>query len=268
MRPARTGPQERADAAADTKRLQDAAGKYADDGDIPKGKSSEENAKWWNGLTQEQRDEYATLYPASVGALDGIPSAVRDDANRMVFAESRAKYEMELAALPAEPRKMVPYGPRGAMVINKDWQEWHDRKEQLQGRIDGMTAIDSRLNRPAGSDLPEAYLLRFDGEKDDGRVILANGNPDTADHTAVYVPGTKTKLPDIEGDLSRADAMWTATNQLVPHQNVSTITWFDYNAPDTILTEATRNKYADEGAPTLRQFMNGLETAQGGPDRS
>ncbi|MFB7374378.1 alpha/beta hydrolase [Streptomyces sp. NPDC056222] len=257
-----------ADTAADTKRLQDAAGKYADDGDIPKGKSTEENAKWWNGLTQEQRDEYATLYPASVGALDGIPSAVRDDANRMVFAESRAKYEMELAALPAEPRKMVPYGPRGAMVINKDWQEWHDRKEQLQGRIDGMTAIDSRLNRPAGSDLPEAYLLMFDGEKDDGRVVLANGNPDTADHTAVYVPGTKTKLPDIEGDLARADKLYTQSSDLEPGQKFSTITWFDYNAPDTILTEATRNKYADEGAPTLRQFMNGLETAQGGPDRS
>ncbi|MEW2080762.1 alpha/beta hydrolase [Streptomyces sp. NPDC005283] len=257
-----------ADVAADTKRLQDAAGGYASADDIPKGKNSEENAAWWKGLTQEQRDEYATMYPASVGSLDGIPSTVRDDANRMVFAESKAKYEMELASYPPEPKKLVPLGPRGALVVSKDWQEWHDRKAELEARKPGMEAIEKRLNPDAGSGLPEAYLLRFDGEKDDGRVILANGNPDTADHTSVYVPGTKTKLPDIEGDLVRSDRLWEESHDLVPNGKVSTITWFDYNAPDTIYTEASRNKYADAGAPTLRQFMNGLETAQGGPDKS
>lgn len=261
-----------ADAAADTQALQKAAGKYAAESDIPKGKNSEENAAWWKGLTQEQRDEYATLYPASVGQLDGIPSTVRDDANRMVFAESKAKYELELAAIPAEPKpKFVSHGPRG-MVYSKEWMDWHhkyeDRKAELGARKPGMEAIEKRLNRDASSGLPEAYLLKFDGEKDDGRVILANGNPDTADHTSVYVPGTKTELPEIEGDLEHSETLWAAGNKLAPNEKFSTITWFDYNAPDTILTEATRDKYADEGAPTLRQFMNGMETAQGGPDKS
>ena len=261
-----------ADAASDTKRLQDAAGKYAAASDIPQGKSADENAAWWKGLTQEQRDEYATLYPASVGALDGIPSTVRDDANRMVFAESKAKWELELAAIPPEPKpKLVSHGPRGGMVYSQEWLDWHheyeDRKEELEARKPGMEAIEKRLNRGADSDLPEAYLLKFDGEKDDGRVILANGNPDTADHTAVYVPGTKTKLPEIEGDLERADAMWTATNQVAPNQKVSTITWFDYNAPDNI-PEAMFNRYGEKAAPDLRRFMDGMETAQGGPDKS
>ncbi|MET7760215.1 alpha/beta hydrolase, partial [Streptomyces sp. NPDC005389] len=31
------------------------------------------------------------------------------------------------------------------------------------------------------------------------RAIIANGNPDTADHTAVYVPGTTTNLKDFDG---------------------------------------------------------------------
>ncbi|MFF8608966.1 alpha/beta hydrolase [Streptomyces sp. NPDC015346] len=261
-----------ADAAADTKRLQDAAGKYVAASDIPQGKSTEENAKWWNGLTQEQRDEYATLFPASVGALDGIPSTVRDDANRMVFAESRAKYEIELAGIPPEPKpKLVSYGARGGMVYSQEWLDWHHKYEgrqaDLKGWLHGMDAIESRLERPAGSGMPEAYLLKFNAEKDDGRVILANGNPDTADHTAVYVPGTKTKLSDIEGDLSRTDRLWSTSHALDPEAKFSTITWFDYNAPNDI-PAATLNKYGEEGAPTLRQFMNGMETAQGGPDKS
>jgi hypothetical protein len=262
---------ELADAAADTKAVQEAAGKYADDGKIPKGKSSDENAAWWKGLTQEQRDEYATLYPASIGALDGIPSTVRDDANRMVFAETRAKYELELAAIPPEPKKFQSHGPRGGMVYTKEWLDWHhkyeDRKEKLEALKPGLDAIESRLERPASSGLPEAYLLKFDPEKDDGRVILANGNPDTADHTSVYVPGTKTKLPDIDKDLTRSERLWETSHGMDGNAKISTITWFDYNAPNQI-PNATRNHYFEEGAPTLRQFMNGMETAQGGPDNS
>ncbi|MEU9982286.1 alpha/beta hydrolase [Streptomyces sp. NPDC050856] len=261
-----------ADAAADTKALQKAAGKYAGESEIPKGKSADENAAWWKGLSQEQRDEYATLYPASVGALDGIPSTVRDDANRMVFAETRAQYELELKAIPPEPKpKLVSHGARGGMVYSKEWLDWHnkyeDRKAKLEGLKPGLDAIESRLNRPPSSGLPEAYLLKFDPEKDDGRVILANGNPDTADHTSVYVPGTKTKLPEIKDDLTRSDLLWSAAKAQDPGAAFSTITWFDYNAPNQI-PNATRNHYAEDGAPTLRQFMNGLENAQGGPDKS
>ncbi|MEV6395025.1 alpha/beta hydrolase [Streptomyces sp. NPDC051907] len=256
-----------ADVAADTKRLQDAAGRYLFAVEIPNGKNSEENAAWWKGLTQEQRDEYATLYPASIGSLDGLPSTVRDDANRMVLAETKAKFEMQLAAYPPEPRKMVPFGPHGDLVVSNTWQKWHDGKAALEGRKKGMDAIEERLNRNASSGLPEAYLLRFDGEKDDGRVVLANGNPDTADHTSVYVPGTKTKLPDIDKDLTRSERLWDRSHRLNPGADISTITWFDYNAPNNI-PAAYFNQFYEGGATTLREFMNGVETAQGGPDKS
>lgn len=270
------------DAAQDTKAVQKAAGKYADDAKIPKGKSPEENAEWWKGLPQEKRDEYATLYPASIGALDGIPSAVRDDANRMVFAETKAKYQLELNAIPAEPSpKLVSYGARGGMVYSEKWLEWkekyNDRKEHLQSVMKGMDAVQARFDRTGVNGLPEAYLLGFDPEsRGDGKVIIANGNPDTADHTAVYVPGTYSDLPTIggedgdetNGDLGRSERLWAQSNRLAPSQSISTITWFDYNAPDNITPQATRGSYAEEGGPVLHQFMDGLETAQGGADKS
>ncbi|MFJ5077291.1 alpha/beta hydrolase [Streptomyces sp. NPDC088553] len=255
------------DAAADTKALQQAAGKYADDDRIPHGKSAKENADWWNGLSQEQRDEYATLYPASVGALDGLPSTVRDDANRMVFAENRAQIQTDLNK-PA-PNQYVP-NPNGsypAAVLSPEYKQWQKEQERLKEQLKGSDSIQARFDATGEGGLPEAYLLGYDKEGI-GRAIIANGNPDTADHTAVYVPGTTTNLNDFDEDISRMTDMWRETQKWAPGESVSTITWFGYEAPQSVVTDATQKDYAYDGSPKLLRFMDGLETAQGGPDNS
>ncbi|MFJ7208509.1 alpha/beta hydrolase [Streptomyces sp. NPDC098789] len=253
------------DAAQDTRDLQTAAGKYASADKIPKGDDPEQNARWWKGLTQEQRDEYATLYPAAIGGLDGIPATVRDDANRMVLAETKARYETDLKAVPAEPSPRFTVNRSGDYTINPAWQQWADKgygeqRARLEGRLKGMEAIERRFDRPADSSLPEAYLLKFNAELDDGRVILANGDPDTADHTSVYVPGTKSKLSDIDKDLTRSEKLWDSSNSMAPGKKISTITWFDYNAPNDI-PHATDGRYAQDAGPTLQQFMQGQRAA-------
>ncbi|GAA3907522.1 hypothetical protein GCM10022244_17020 [Streptomyces gulbargensis] len=262
-----------ADAAADTRAMQEAAGKYADDGKIPQGKSPQENAAWWNGLTQEQRDEYATLYPASVGALDGIPSAVRDDANRMVLAETRAQTQLELNAIPKQPQEYLP-NPNGqypAVIKNPAWREWNDKYGDRYARLDsslkGMNAIEARFAQTGKEGLPEAYLLGFSSEGN-GRAIIANGNPDTAKHTAVYVPGTTSNLGSIGGNIDRMVDLWRSTDRLPGDDSVSTITWLGYDAPQDIVKDAPFEHYATDGAPAYNKFMEGLEVAQGGPDKS
>ncbi|MFF0475129.1 alpha/beta hydrolase [Streptomyces sp. NPDC004284] len=261
-----------ADAAKDTKAMQNAAGRYADDDKIPHGKSPQENADWWNGLTQEQRDEYATLYPASVGALDGIPSAVRDDANRMVLAESKAQYQIDLKGIPAEPfPKMVFGGPRVGMVYSDEWIKWDkeygDRKKHLDSSLQGMNAIEDRFANTGKDGLPEAYLLGFSPEGH-GRAIVASGNPDTADHTAVYVPGTTSNLGNIGGNIDRMSSLWRESHAMSPDSTISTVTWLGYDAPQDIVKDAPFSHYANDGAPAYNTFMEGLEVAQGGPDKS
>ncbi|MER8046784.1 alpha/beta hydrolase [Streptomyces sp. NPDC094032] len=260
-----------ADAAKDTKALQEAAGKYADDDTIPHGKSPKENADWWNGLTQEQRDEYATLYPASIGALDGIPSTVRDDANRMVLAESKAQYHLDLKAIPPEPVPKMVFAGRAGMVYSDAWIKWDkeygDRKAHLESSLKGMDAIDERFAKTGKDGLPEAYLLGFSPEGH-GRAIVASGNPDTADHTAVYVPGTTSNLGSIGGNIDRMNSLWRESHAMAPGSNVSTITWLGYDAPQDIVKDAPFSHYANDGAPAYNKFMEGLEVAQGGPDKS
>ncbi|MEW2080700.1 alpha/beta hydrolase [Streptomyces sp. NPDC005283] len=250
------------DAARDTKDLQKAA-KYREESEIPKDKSPAHNAEWWKGLSQEQRDEYTTLYPASIGALDGIPSTVRDDANRMVLAETRAKYQLELDALPPEPSKYVKHPGHGRTVRNEEWVKWNERKVELEKSLKGPDAIEKRLYGSASSGLPPAYLLGFDTEKR-GHAIVSIGNPDTADNVVTYVPGTFAKLESIDGDLSRAELLRSQANATDREHSTTSILWLDYDAPQSILGEASDTKFADAAQQPLSNFLTGIQEANGG----
>ncbi|MFI1103650.1 alpha/beta hydrolase [Streptomyces melanogenes] len=259
------------DAAADTKDVQKNA-KFLPESNIPKGKSPADNKKWWDGLSQEERDEYATLYPAAVGALDGVPATVRDDANRMVLAETRAQTRLDLDKLGPEPAKVIqnPNGSYPAAITNPAWTAWNKGGgPRLTAQLKGMDAIQARFDRTGEADrsgerpLPEAYLLGFDANGI-GRAIVANGNPDTATHTSVYVPGTGTNLEGINGDIKRMETLWRASDAMADGSKVSTVTWFGYDAPQSIITDAPQSGYANEGGPILNNFLGGLRASHEG----
>ncbi|WP_405422220.1 alpha/beta hydrolase [Streptomyces erythrochromogenes] len=260
-----------ADVAADTGQVQAGAKDYLAHikPPPPKGSDPTLNAEWWNGLSDREREAYITLQPASVGAMNGLPADARDSANRTVLAETHGLYKTELNAIPKEPEPRYHYVQRGRAWMREEtdaWSAWNDkhgdRKAHLEDRLQGMDTIQKRFDESAERGLPQAYLLGFDAEaNNDGRVILANGNPDTADHTAVFVPGTKTTLGSIEDEAAKSDALWRESSAMAPGKSVSTITWFDYDAPNTIVSEATQDKWAQQGAPTLRQFLDGTDAA-------
>ncbi|MCS0603012.1 alpha/beta hydrolase family protein [Streptomyces sp. LP11] len=254
------------DEAHDMGDVQKTVGTYLGKDSIPHGRSPVANRTWWDGLTQEEREEYQTLYPAEIGALDGIPSVVRDSSNRIVLDESRVQVKSELDALGPEPSKTVVTA--GGVMRNPEWTAWQAMGGgRLKGQLDGMKAIQARLDQTGIDGLPPAYLLGFD-TKDNGHAIVANGNPDTADNTAVYVPGTKSKLAGAEGDIRRMTRVWKEANSMSVSQSTSTITWIGYDAPQSITPEAMEKHWAYEGAPKLNNFLDGLQTVQGGPDAS
>jgi hypothetical protein len=97
-----------------------------------------------------------------------------------------------------------------------------------------------------------------------GRAMIANGNPDTADHQAVYVPGTTAELGKVEGDINRMVNVWNTADANAGGQSVSTITWLGYDAPDSVVKDAPFEHYAYDGAPTLNHFLDGLEASHSG----
>ncbi|GAB2799918.1 alpha/beta hydrolase [Streptomyces daliensis] len=251
-----------ADVQKDMGGVRKSAEEYLDGIKEPPGNGSpKENAAWWKGLSEDERADYVSLHPASVGKMDGIPADVRDDANRVVLAEKRGQYEMKLAAIGPEPwPKYVNGGGQVGMVQSDEWIAWHKKAKPYIDSIDGMKAIENRFASTGRNGLPPAYLMRFSPEGN-GRAIVANGNPDTADHTAVYVPGTTSNLGKIDGDLERSNSLWRSTQSLDPDSKVSTITWLGYDAPQDIVKDSPQSHYADEGAPAFNRFMDGLAAA-------
>ncbi|MFH8800172.1 alpha/beta hydrolase [Streptomyces sp. NPDC017936] len=263
-----------ADASSDTKGVSDAGRKYLDSlPQPPKDGGPKDNAEWWKGLTAEEQVAWVSMQPAAVGALDGLPATVRDEANRMVLAEARGvaqgEYDTWLKKHP-EPERFQPYiNPytgtvmKGVNVETQAWKDWEEARKNAHKSLDGMDAIQRRFDATGTNGLPEAYLLGFSTEGD-GRAIVANGNPDTADHTAVYVPGTTSELGNIEGNMNRMADVWRTANNEADGKSVSTITWLGYDAPDSVAKDAPFEHYAYDGAPAFRGFMDGLDTSHSG----
>jgi uncharacterized protein YukE len=263
------------DAKKDTRGVRTGAKDYLDAiKDRPKNGDPKLTAKWWKGLSKDQQEALIALDPAGLGKTDGLPADVRDEANRTVLSEARAQYQTERNAIPPEPAKYKTVGPKAESVYTDEWLAWHQKYEARAKGLDkalaGMDNIERRFERTGTNHLPEAYLLGFDPfANTDGKVIIANGNPDTADHTATYVPGSLTDQTNIEDELDKSEKLWRESSTLRPNDSVSTITWFDYNAPRSAkpvfqndwLPEAMSDDQAAEGAPRLRQFLDGNAAA-------
>ncbi|MET9963535.1 alpha/beta hydrolase [Streptomyces sp. NPDC006326] len=262
-----------ADVQSDTSDVRAGAKDYLDHiKPPPKGDDPKANADWWKGLSPDEQSAYLSLNAAEVGALDGLPSVVRDEANRTVLAETKAQFQIRLDGIPPEPQKWNTSGrDYPAAAINPAWREWDRKygkdKAFLDKNLKGMNAIQARFDATGKEGLPEAYLLGFD-TKGGGRAIVANGNPETADHTAVFVPGTFTSIEKSEDYIGHMGELWKKTHAQVPGQDVSTITWIGYDAPQSIAPEAMKEKYAHAAAPDLNHFMAGLEQVQGGDGKS
>ncbi|XIE78781.1 alpha/beta hydrolase [Streptomyces sp. SBR177] len=256
------------DAQSDMGGVSDAGKSYLDSlPQPPKDGSPKDNANWWKGLDAEQQAAWLSLRPATVGALDGLPSTVRDEANRVVLAEKHGAYQTELNSIPKPPANewtWITAGMYPAKVHTDEWMAWDkqygDRYRELTGALKGMDAIQARFDRTGIERTPEAYLLGFSPEGK-GRAIIANGNPDTADHQAVYVPGTTANLSGIEGDIKRMERLWSVADG-AGTGSVSTITWLGYDAPQDIVKDSPFSHYANDGAPAYNRFLDGLDASR------
>lgn len=184
---------------------------------IPDGEddSPQEVKDWWDSLSPTEQQAFIAQHSDVIGNLDGIPAEARHQAN--------------LNNLQAEI----------------DSGNGEDGAQQLMDRIKDSWG---------GPESDRIYLLGFDpAGDDDARVIAALGNPDTADNTAVFVPGTGNDLSKIGGNLDNMNTLQDATGG-----NTSTIVWLGYDAPDHI-PAAVLDGYAKDGAPALREFTRGLD---------
>ncbi|MEU4239428.1 alpha/beta hydrolase [Actinoplanes sp. NPDC026619] len=195
--------------------------------------SPAEVRRWWAGLTTAERQWLLATEPSWLAPLDGIPAADRDAANRLLLDDRRAEVDRALTTATGGER---------------------DRLREIRH---GLGALADRLADEEG---PRAYLLRLD-LSEEGRTVVALGDPDQAANVVTHVPGMTADLASFTGELSRAARVAERATELSPAASTSAVLWLDYDAPDFV-GEAASARRAEAGAPALRRFLEGIRATQ------
>jgi hypothetical protein len=190
--------------------------------------------RWWDGLTPEQRRWLAVTEPAWLGSRDGVPAAYRDLANRLRLDAQRTGLDQAVQAAGGREQR------------------------RLRGLRDGLDALADRL---ADGDGPRAYLLGLD-LAEEGRAVVALGDPDRAEHVLTHVPGMTADLASYGKELYRAERVAVRAGEIHPGAATSAVMWLDYDAPDFVDEAAARGR-AEAGADGLRRFQDGLRASHG-----
>ncbi|MCT9087636.1 alpha/beta hydrolase family protein [Streptomyces sp. ASQP_92] len=259
-----------ADAESDTQGVAEVADEYLHSLAPPERGTPQQNADWWKSLSAEDRSAYLSVHPDTIGALNGLPADVRDEANRSILTEKRAQDQVELDSIPPEPTNKYTYitaGGYASKVYTDEWMEWNkkyaDRKAQLTDSVKAMGQIQMRYDTFNGDPTVRPYLLGFDDKKP-GHVIMSIGNPGTADNVTTYVPGTGAKLTEIDGAIRRAEQLQTKAASTDPLHSTASIMWLGYDAPQDVMGDAMDPAFADAAKDPLSDFLTGVDTAHGG----
>lgn len=207
--------------------------------------------QWWTGLSDDQRRQLLTKDPAEIGALDGVPAAERDIANRAALSNLRQQTQQQLTEA-----KNMPVSPYDADSI-----EYLMRQKQidaLQTKLDGIDELQKVLRPAADGTTPPKYLLEVD-TKGVGHAIVASNNPDTADNVVTVVPGVGTDLSanHVREYTTTADSVVASAHTADASHTTSAVAWMDYDAPATV-PGAFFSSPAIAGGPTLDHFQQGL----------
>lgn len=217
---------------------------------------------WWLSLTPQQQEQAIHDHPDLVGWLDGIPSTDRDTANRLRLAQEKADFDQRAEELRNKLQQLY----RGPGDLSEDqWtQQIADTQQELAG-IEKKRADLDKVTRTLDGLGDKGLLLGID-PAGDGKAIVAVGNPDTAEHTAVWVPGLNTELEDISSNTNRVKNIQLAADRLTPEAgDVAAIMWLGYDAPELDLSVVTDDR-SKQGGVALDAYVNGLHaTHQGDP---
>lgn len=231
----------------------------ADDGGIPQaaqdamhrpgapgsGASPEQVRDWWEGLSEAEREAVVTAYPERIGAADGLPASVRDDANRVVLDD-------DLATLGSK-RDDGTLSPTEERVLA-------NAEQARQALEDADTFEDPITGERPGGLLHLYDPGAFDG---DGRVAIGVGDLDTADDVAVFTPGITTTMDDTTSYTGQMINLYEATRYNGDGSSVATLFWLGYDAPDAFYDPATATEgRAEDGGRRLADMVDGLRASR------
>lgn len=210
---------------------------------LPAGNDAEAMRRWWDSLSLAQQVAVMAAHPEQLGNTGGLPAEVRDEANRLVLADDLARLEGK---------------ERDGTLSRLE----RDALANIRKAISNLDARESHIDPVTGEHThAQLYIYQpyaFDG---DGRLAIATGNLDSADHVAVMVPGMGSNVQDMSAGRSLNvydESRWASGD------SVAVLDWIGYDAPSGSslhnhdIVGVVNQRMARAGAEQLAADVEGL----------
>ncbi|WP_109527859.1 MULTISPECIES: alpha/beta hydrolase [Nocardia] len=229
-----------------------------------------QNAAWWDGLTDTERKEVVARHPEWIGNRDGIPAAARHEANVAVLATERQRLRQRLEKLNTD----IDNHPTGGWFTDEDAE-----RDLVKEKLASLDEVGKLLE----ANPEQGRLLVLDTSGERVKAAFSIGDPDTAAHISVAVPGKDTTVDrSLSGMVDEARGLQMEAEKALRSRGddseVAAIAWIGYEPPDAgggtpwdsrksldNWVEGTLGSASEDrmrsGAPKLASFLEGLDTA-------
>ena len=199
-------------------------------------------AAWWAGSSRTGRSALLATLPGLIGQLEGLPYAVRDDANRKLLSVSERDIRDRMS------------GSIGRA-----------ERDELTTRLHMLDEIDLAL---AGGTADAPRVLVSLDPTGEGRAVIAVGDLATADYVSYLVPGMFFGVDaqivawsDTAAELAEEQQDWLRRLDPDSDATVATIAWIGYETPT--LVNVASMELAREGRDVLTDSLTGMRIARG-----
>lgn len=221
----------------------------------PPSTKPEDVKRWWDSLSQQQKDQLLAQHPPELGNLNGIDTISRDTVNQAVMNDDIARVENAAAQHHVSVDQVTQH------------PEQYGLAPSAITRYSNAVKTKAGLSTDSDGGKNPVFLQTYDPEAFEGRgrEAIAIGNPDTADNTTVLVPGTGSSVRD--GYLTHRDGLnvYNETQRADPNKSNSVLVWMGYHAPDSAIDpQIGQTTLARNGGGLLAGDVNALAVTHGG----
>ncbi|PWD50693.1 hypothetical protein C8046_08540 [Serinibacter arcticus] len=203
------------------------------------------NAAWWDSLTPAEKDAMSEIHPDLIGNLDGLPAAVRDDANRFALEKDITWYQ--------ELERQDELTP--------DQRRAYEIALAVRDALDG----DRQVDPITGEQIPSLLVVyKPEAHGGDGGVAISLGNPDDVDYLAISVPGVENEAGGVQGGVDNAYNLLHSSRTSGTTGSVGVMFWLDYNSPSVGILDPDfafgtgSGDAAAAGAESLVRLVDGI----------
>lgn len=217
-------------------------------------------AAWWDSLDKAEQERLLDEDPASIGNLDGVPNAVRSEANLAALPGHLSQWRGKRDSLQARIDKLErkDLGGPGPSPHATEILELERELEGVTGKVEDLEAVRTAMYGEQETPLWRRHLLLLDPHAGPNvEAAVAFGDADRAENVALTVPGfTTTPRSTIEGMADQARQQVLDAEELGGRETAS-IAYIGYQAPQG--ADVAGNSVAHDGGENVADALTGLQ---------